>query len=191
MILCNYKQPNSAWKIVLPKALHSIQSLLCAATNATPHVRLLKFDRRSMLGRSLPHWLVQPGPVLLRRFIINKKQPRVDTVELIEANPNFAHIRFPDGRESTVSVSDLALSQSLQSVSDADNDSILKAAKPKNYITTTNVTKMLNSYNSDLTVLTNAQIILRLRLNIHLRPLPAEICHNFALNRWYPMIILV
>ena len=26
----------------------------------------------------------------------------------MEANPNFAHIRFPDGRESTVSVTDLA-----------------------------------------------------------------------------------
>ena len=26
----------------------------------------------------------------------------------MEANPNFAHIRFPDGRESTVLVTDLA-----------------------------------------------------------------------------------
>ena len=108
MILFNYKQANSAWEIVLPEVLHSVRSLLCTVTNATPHKRFLKFDRRSMLGRSLPHWLVQPGTVLLRRFIRNKNQPRVDTVELIEANSNFAHIRFPDGRESTVSVSDLA-----------------------------------------------------------------------------------
>ena len=95
----------------------------------------LKFDRRNMLGRSLPYWLVQPGHVLLRRFIRNKNQPRADTVELIEANPNFAHIRFPDGRESTVSVFDLAPSQSLQSVSHADNDFMPEAAEPKNYIT--------------------------------------------------------
>ena len=94
-----------------------------------------------MLGRSLPHWLVQPGPVLLRRFIRNKNQLRVDTVELIEANTNFAHIRFRDGRESRVSVSDLAPSQSPQSVSDADNDSMTEAAEPKNYITQKNVTK--------------------------------------------------
>ena len=87
-----------------------------------------------MLSQLLPHWLVQPGPVLLRRFIKNKNQPRVDTVELIEANPNFAHTRFPDGRESTVSVSDLAPSQSPQPVSEADNDSMPEAAEPKNYI---------------------------------------------------------
>ena len=135
MILGNYKQPNSAWEIVLSKALHSVRSLLCTATNVTPHKRFLKFDRKSMLGRSLPHWLVQPGPVLLRRFIRNKNQPRVDTVELIEANPNFAHERFPDGRESTVSVSDLAPSQSPKSVSEADNGSMPEAAEPKNYIT--------------------------------------------------------
>ena len=61
-----------------------------------------------MIGRSLPCWLIQPGPVLLRRFLRNKNEPLVDEVELMEANPNSAHIRFPDGRESTVSVTDLA-----------------------------------------------------------------------------------
>ena len=61
-----------------------------------------------MIGKSLPCWLIQPGPVLLRRFVRNKNEPLVDEVELMEANPNFAHIRFPDGRVSTVSVTDLA-----------------------------------------------------------------------------------
>ena len=61
-----------------------------------------------MIGKSLPCWLIQPGEVLLRRFVRNKNKPLVDKVELVEANPNFAHIRFPDGRESTVSVTDLA-----------------------------------------------------------------------------------
>ena len=61
-----------------------------------------------MIGKSLPCWLIQPGPVLLRRFVRNKNKPLVNEVELMEANPNFAHIRFPDGRESTVLVTDLA-----------------------------------------------------------------------------------
>ena len=61
-----------------------------------------------MLGRSLPNWLLQPGPVLLRRFVRTKNQPLVDVVELVEANPNFAIVKFSDGRESTVSVTDLA-----------------------------------------------------------------------------------
>ena len=32
----------------------------------------------------------------------------VDEVELIEANPNYAHVKFPSGRQSTVSIRDLA-----------------------------------------------------------------------------------
>jgi len=31
------------WECVLPDALHSIRSLLCTATNATPHERLFHF----------------------------------------------------------------------------------------------------------------------------------------------------
>ena len=73
-----------------------------------PHKRFLNFHRRSMLGRSLPNWLLQPGPVQLSRFVRTKNQPLVDVVELIEANPNFAIVKFSDGTESTVSVTDLA-----------------------------------------------------------------------------------
>ena len=63
-----------------------------------------------MLGRFLPNWLLQHGPVLLRSFVRTKNQPLVYIMELIEANPNFAIVKFPDGRESTVSVTKLALS---------------------------------------------------------------------------------
>ena len=45
---------------------------------------------------------------VLRRFVRYKNQPLVVEVELMKANPNFAHIGFPDGRQSTVSVTDLA-----------------------------------------------------------------------------------
>ena len=37
-----------------------------------------------------------------------KYEPLVDEVELLHANPNYAHIRHSDGRESTVSARDLA-----------------------------------------------------------------------------------
>ena len=83
--------------------------LLCTTTNASPYERFLNFHRRSMFGRSLPNWLLQPGPYV-RRFVQTKNQPLVDVVELIEANHNFAIIKFPDGRESTISVTDLASS---------------------------------------------------------------------------------
>ena len=96
------------WEVVLPDALHSIRSLLCTATNATPHERMFSFPRRSATGESMPSWL-NPGPVYLKRRVrTSKHEPLVDEVELLEANPNYAHIRFPDGREDTVSLSHLA-----------------------------------------------------------------------------------
>ena len=98
LMLRNHQQSNSNWEAVLPEALHAVRFLLCTTTNATPHERFFNFDRRSMLGRSLPSWLIQSGPVLLKRFVRNKSQPLVDAVELLEVNPNFAQIRFPDGR---------------------------------------------------------------------------------------------
>ena len=45
---------------------------------------------------------------MLRRFAQNKDEPLVDEVDLLDVYPSFAHIRFPDDRESTVSTSDLA-----------------------------------------------------------------------------------
>ena len=101
--------PTSAWPDVLPEALHSIRSLLCTATNATPHERMFTFERRSATGSSLPSWLLQPGDVLLKRFANKSKyEPAVDIVELLEANSNFAHVRFRDGREDTVALRNLA-----------------------------------------------------------------------------------
>jgi len=44
----------------------------------------------------------------LKRFVRNKSDPLCDEVELLDANPKTALVRFPDGKESTVSVSDVA-----------------------------------------------------------------------------------
>ena len=50
-----------------------------------------------------------PGPLLLKRFVRNDKtNPYVDQVELLNSNPTYANIKYPSGRESTVSVCDLA-----------------------------------------------------------------------------------
>ena len=57
----------------------------------------------------MPSWLATPGPVLLHRHVRNTKyEPLVDQVDLVEANPEYALIRYPDGRKSTVSLHDLA-----------------------------------------------------------------------------------
>ena len=75
----------------------------------TPHERIFNFQLRSTTGSLIPSWLATPGPVLLTRYVRKSKfDPMVDKVELTKANPNYAHIRFPDGRENTVALKHLA-----------------------------------------------------------------------------------
>lgn len=101
--------PVVCWEMVLTDVLHAIRSLLCTATNVTPHERMFKHPRRSSLGITIPSWLTTPGPVFLRNYTrTSKYQPLVDEVDLVEANPNYAKIRYKDGRESNVSIRDLA-----------------------------------------------------------------------------------
>ena len=75
----------------------------------SPHSRFLTFTRRSSHGKSLPKWMSEPGPVLLRKFVrTSKNDDMVQRVELLEANPMYALVKYPDGRESNVSLRDLA-----------------------------------------------------------------------------------
>ena len=97
-----------AWETAFQDALHSTRSLLCTSINSTAHERFLRLKRRLMLRKSLPNWLLSPGPVFLRDHVRNKSDALCYEVELIERNFSFAHVRFPDGRETTVSTKDLA-----------------------------------------------------------------------------------
>jgi len=98
----------SQWEHVLHEALHSIRSLLCTSTNTTPHELLFNYERRAYSGTSIPSWLLSPGKALLRRFVRSKTDPYVVEVDLLETTPTYAHVRFPSGREDTVSLRDLA-----------------------------------------------------------------------------------
>jgi len=101
--------PPSHWEVVLEDVLHSIRSLLCTATNTTPHERFFNFSRRSYSGESLPFWLTQGRKAYLRRFVrTSKHDPLVDEVELVMVNPSYTRVRFSGGREVTVNVRDLA-----------------------------------------------------------------------------------
>jgi len=89
--------------------LHSIRSLLCTATNATPHERMFLFPRKSASMTGLPSWLTSPGIVLLWKHVRGTKtDPLVERVHLLHANPQYAYIAHPDGREETISIKDLA-----------------------------------------------------------------------------------
>ena len=97
------------WESVLPEALHSIRSLLCTATNETPHDRLFGFPRRNSADNSLPSWLLERGKVLLRRHVRKSKYDDLcDVVDLIDTNPTYARVRLDNCYEKTVSLRDLA-----------------------------------------------------------------------------------
>ena len=109
MSLKSKNLPTEQWQLVLPDVLHSVRSLLCTATNETPHERFLGFTRRSSMGSSIPSWLTEPGPVYVKRNVRHSKfEPLVDEADVLQVNPHYAHIRYPDGRETTVSTRNLA-----------------------------------------------------------------------------------
>ena len=86
-----------------------MRSLLCTATNETLHERFFGFPRKSSVGSSIPSWLLQPGPFFVKCQVrTSKYDPLVDEVELVQANPHYAHVRYSDGRETTVAVKHLA-----------------------------------------------------------------------------------
>jgi len=67
-------------------------------------------------------WLLKNGTVLLCRFVRNKDEPFCDRVELLSANPTNARIKYPNGRESTVSTSDLAPYPNVESETSAKDE---------------------------------------------------------------------
>ena len=98
----------SEWETVLPDALHSIRSLLCTATNTTPHDRMFNFSRKSSSGKTIPSW-VKPGPIYVRNHTRrSKNDPPVTPATLLHANPSYAHVLLPSGVETTVSMRDIA-----------------------------------------------------------------------------------
>ena len=129
--------PIAKWQDVLPEVLHATRSLLCTATNSTPHDRLFSFPRKCTTGVSLPDWLTRPGPVWLKRHVRgHKTDPIVESVDLLHANPEYAFVRHPDGRENTVSLRDLAPTPDSARVQPPETvgvpDATLHAAPPPN-----------------------------------------------------------
>ena len=75
------------------------------------------FSRQAPTGKSLPAWLSNPGPVLLRKFVRSHKNANlVETVDLQYVNPMYARVRFADGHERNVSLRDLAPCPSVDGV---------------------------------------------------------------------------
>ena len=112
---------------------------LSTSTNCTPHERLFYFQRKSATGDSIPTWLTRSKSALLKRHLRGSKyEPLVETVDILEFNSNYAHVRFNNGRESTVSLRHIApLGDGMKSL-DTEPDSMpedpleLDVPKPSN-----------------------------------------------------------
>lgn len=86
---------------MLPDPLHSIQFQLGTATSYTLHEKLFNYKRKSGTRSYLSSWLTNLKKVLLRKHVReNKYKP--SEVELLEANPEYAYIRNPDGKKDTL-----------------------------------------------------------------------------------------
>ena len=61
-----------------------------------------------MFGTNAPIWMTEPGPVYVRKHVRDKYDPVIEEMDLLNANPNYAVVRLPEGREVTVSARDIA-----------------------------------------------------------------------------------
>ena len=60
-------------------------------------------------GDSIPIWLTRPKSALLKCHLRGSKyEPLVETVDILEVNPNYANISFNNRRETTVSLHHIA-----------------------------------------------------------------------------------
>ena len=103
LILKERKMDKSKWENVLHEALSSIRTLLSTATNETPHDRLFKFARSSIIGTDLPSFLTVPGRnIFLKRFNIAKNETPVERVTLVETlSPYLARTERSNGTINT------------------------------------------------------------------------------------------
>ena len=118
--------------MVLPDALHSIRSLLCTATNQTPHERMFNYKRKSSFGTSVPTWLSALGLVYLKRHVRSSKYEHlVEEVDLVYTAPNYAVVCMPSGRETTVSLRDVAPSNSENDQASNENNRMDNSVEPE------------------------------------------------------------
>ena len=127
-------------------ALHCIRSLLSTSTNCTPYERLFNFQRKLATGDSIPIWLPRSKSALLKRHLRGSKyEPLVETVDILKVNPNYAHVRFNNGRETTVSLRHIApLGDGMNSL-DTEPDSMPGDPQELDVPNPSNVSSLLQS----------------------------------------------
>ncbi|GFW78110.1 hypothetical protein TNCV_135801 [Trichonephila clavipes] len=86
---------------IIQTVLHSIRSLMCTATNATPCERMFSHPRRSYNGFSIHTRLTKPDPVLIKRET-TRSEGNKGAEENLPVHPDLQPIRS----DSTVTLGD-------------------------------------------------------------------------------------
>ena len=53
-----------------------------------------------MFGTNALIWMTDPGPVYVCKHVRNKYDPVVEEMDLLNAKPNYAVVRSPEGRRT-------------------------------------------------------------------------------------------
>ena len=89
---------------------YTLSVLFCVLPPMKLHMSdsLVSYDDRPA-GASIPTCLATPRLVYIKRQVrTSKMDPLVDKVELLQASPHYAHVHYPDGKETTVATKHLA-----------------------------------------------------------------------------------
>ena len=121
-LLHSNKLSQPMWESMIPQALSANRSLICTATNETPHARMFIFERRDSQGFCLPDWLATGKDAYMKVFVRSKDDPLVQPVKILEViNPFFARVEQQNGRIDTVSTQALASGNPRKEISPDNN----------------------------------------------------------------------
>ena len=108
-VLCNLHSrglTEDRWEEMLPDVLASIRTLICTATNSTPHDRFFGFPRRRSSALRIANWLAPDNNIYVKTFVRNKSDPPVKPAHVVEViNDQFVRVQRPSGMIDTVSLS--------------------------------------------------------------------------------------
>ena len=93
---------------------------------------MFNYKRKSSFGTSVPTWLSAPGLVYLKRHVRSSKyDPLVKEVDFVHTAPNYTVVRMPSGRETTVSLRNVAPSNSENDQASNENNRMDNRVEPE------------------------------------------------------------
>jgi hypothetical protein len=96
---------DSQWDMVINKALSSVRSLLCTATNTTPHERMFRHPLPNRINTL--KYIPNTKFMYMRNFVRNKNEPLGTKVEILNRNHSYSEV-LRNGHIDRISNNDLS-----------------------------------------------------------------------------------